>query len=186
MHLDFTYHVIDLSRLELAHALYRPVARLTLHLMQFARATGTPFAVAVQADLWLAVPKPFHSQFWHYLFSLRHLDKETMKAEILSMQNETLREEGLSFAEYLLAEGKTEGIAKGIAKGIAEGEAKGRLHQARSAVLTCTEARFGEVPHRLRDHVASEASLERLELAIIAASRAESLAALLRALDLAR
>jgi hypothetical protein len=173
-HLDFSYQVIDLSHIHPQLGPYRPIARLTLHLMQFARSPGKPFAFAVQAELWLSVPKSFHSQFWHYLYSLRHLDKQTMKAEILSMQNETLREEGLSFAEYLQAEGK------------AEGEIKGRLEQARSAVLKCAEARFGEVPYSLREHLATEASLERLDQAIVSAARAESLDTFLRSLGLAR
>jgi hypothetical protein len=177
-HLDFSYHVIDLSRIALEKAPYRPVARLTLHLMQFARAPGTPLAVAVQADLWLAVPRHAHNQFWHYLFNLHHLDRQTLKAEIIAMQDERLRETGMSFAEYLLAEGE--------AKGEARGEAKGRLEQARSAVIKCSEARFGEAPYSLHEYIAGEASLERLDAALVAAARADSLAAFLGTLGLPR
>jgi hypothetical protein len=170
--------VIDLSRIHPHVGPYRPIARLTLHLMQFARAPGTPFAVAVEAELWLAVPKPYHAQFWHYLLSLRHLDKQTVKTELISMQNETLREEGLSYAEFLHAEGE--------AKGEAKGKAEGRLEQARSAVIKCAEARFGELPYSVQEHVAAETSLERLDQAIVSAARAESLDAFLRSIDLAR
>jgi predicted transposase YdaD len=173
-HLDFLYHVVDLSLIDAVRPTIRPAARLTLHLMKFAREPGTPLRVALRADLWLPVPPTEQEAFWHYLFSLRHLDKHSMKSEILSMENEALRATGLSFAEHLLAEGK------------AEGKAEGRAEQARTGVLRCVQTRFGEVPYPLEEFLAAESSLERLDAALVAAIRADSLESLLGTLGLQR
>lgn len=50
--LDFAYHLIDLSSLPYSKLHYRPEARLTLHLLTWARDAEAPVAVALETGIW--------------------------------------------------------------------------------------------------------------------------------------
>jgi hypothetical protein len=153
-HLDFAYHLIDLSALPYSELHYQPVARLTLHLLKWARDSDAPVAVALEASLWRPVAHEELVHFFRYLLRQRPLDNQPMKTELLAMKDDTLRTTALSTYDKLLLEGE--------ARGAARSEAKGKADGLREAVLDVLSERFGEVPYAVRERLAEIDDLDRL------------------------
>jgi predicted transposase YdaD len=167
-HLDFAYHLIDLSALPYPKIHYRPVARLTLHLLKWARDTDAPVAVALEASVWRAVAHQELVHFFRYMLRQRPLDKKTMKTELLTMKDETLRTTALSTYDQLLLEGE--------ARGEARGEVKGKVEGVREAVVDVLAERFGEVPYVVRERLGEVREIEQLHQLLRAAVVVTSIA----------
>jgi predicted transposase YdaD len=184
-HIDFRYHLIDLTQFDYANLKFEPLATVVLRAMKWVREPDTRLATWVRVEFWSAIPTSDRNTVFEYLLRQVQIDTQAIRSQIVEIESQELKFEAMTTYDRILEEGLIQGREEGRREGEATGEAKGRVaglvegetHGLRAAILETLELRFDEVPYEVRESLERIADLSRLRILHRLAVTAPSLSA---------